>query len=58
MARPAYLLLNLPQALHIAVHVAAPQHDAPIDHKVAALGRINAGIDNARPMVCCDIEMQ
>ena len=33
------------------VHVAAPQHDAPTDHRVAALGSANNGIDNKAPMI-------
>lgn len=45
-----YLLWNLPQALQSAVHVAAPQHDAAIDHNVAALGTSRKGRDKAAPM--------
>lgn len=46
-----YLLWNLPHALQSAVQVAAPQHDAAIDHSVAALGSSNNGRDKAAPIL-------
>ena len=46
-----YLLLNTPHWVKRVVQVAAPQHDAPIDHRVAALGSASSGMDNKAPMI-------
>lgn len=45
------LLRNLPHAEQSAEHVAAPQHDAPTDHRVAALGSANKGSESRAPIV-------
>ena len=48
------LLLNLPHPLHSAEHVAAPQHDAPTDHRVAALGKASNGSDSRAPILMAE----
>jgi len=45
------LLRNLPQAEQSAEQVAAPQHDAPTDQRVAALGSASSGKERRAPMM-------
>lgn len=51
------LLRNLPQALHSAEHVAAPQQDAATDQSVAALGNASNGRERRAPIVSETSEM-
>jgi len=45
------LLLHLPNALHMAEHVAAPQHDAAAVTMVPTLGMARSGKDSSAPIV-------
>lgn len=57
--RTAYAILvameernfDMPQGPQIIEHEAAPQHEAPTDHRVAAEGRTSAGMAKTAPMV-------
>lgn len=51
MATSTNLLLKTPQALQRVVAVAAPQHEAPMDHNVAALGSAINGRESRAPML-------
>ena len=42
--------LDMPQGPHSMEHDAAPQHEAPTDHNVAADGSRSAGIARTAPM--------
>jgi hypothetical protein len=46
-----YLLLHLPQALHTAEHVAAPQQEAAKVASVPILGMASRGSDSSAPMI-------
>jgi hypothetical protein len=43
--------LDMPQGPHSIEHDAAPQHEAPTDHRVAAEGSNRAGIARTAPML-------
>ena len=49
--RVAMLLLHLPNELHTAEHVAAPQHDAAAVTMVPTPGRASNGRESRAPMV-------
>lgn len=46
-----YLLLHLPQALHTAEQVAAPQQEAAMVATVPTLGRASSGRDKSAPIM-------